>query len=169
MSFINPCFDQHGSDYPPPPPALGGQQINHPVAGTVIQVWLGGAPGHPAWLQAIIPPQALGQGTAPTQTVRQQIAPLGRQGDDAGHIIAANLGGPGNQLWNFFAQSPNFNRGAWMNQEQICANQLRYNQAVRLCFQFEYGDAALPNRVTRFQYCYKLGTAGTLVNDLMNP
>ena len=164
MNFINPCFDTAGHDYPPP----GGPAMPVQAGPAVIDVWMNGSPGHPYWLQAIIPPGAYQQGAAPTAAIRTQLKPFGLPGDDAGHIIAANLGGPGNQLWNFFPQSLNINRGVWAQQEQICANELRLGNQVRLCFRFYYGGQP-PTRPESFEYCYKLANGATLTNDLVNP
>jgi DNA/RNA endonuclease G (NUC1) len=93
----------------------------------------------------------------------------GKAGDDAGHIIAANLGGPGAALWNFFPQSSNINRGQWAQQEAICANELRLGHSVRVCFQFHYGDATHPRRPSAFDYCYKLADGTRLADNLVNP
>lgn len=166
--FVDPCFDQGRANHPPPSGALAqaAQRRDVQVGAATIQVWTGGQAGHVDWLQAIIPPAALRQGAPPNQTVRDQLRAFGNGGDDAGHIIAANLGGPGDQLWNFFAQSPNINRGVWAQQEQICAIELGSGRQVRLCFQFRYDGT---NRPTSFDYCYKLANGSTLTNNLVNP
>lgn len=171
--FVDPCFDQvpPPGNYPPPPPGLAqvATRRDFPVGGTVIAVWTGGQPGHLDWLQAILHGAGIvGQGSPPNQTVRNQLRAFGRPNDDAGHIIAANLGGPGNQLWNFFPQTLNINRGSWPQQEQICANALNAGRQVRVCFRFTYGNAQEPNRPTSFDYCYKL-IGGTMIDNLVNP
>lgn len=164
--FANPCGDTAISDYPPPP---------FPATLTLangVQVWFGGAAGQPTWVQAIIPPAARATGGTPTNQVRMQLNPPtggGKAGDDAGHIIAVVLGGPGNVLWNFFPQSSNINRGQWAQQEAICANELRLGRPVRVCFQFHYTDAAYPRRPSAFDYCYKLADGTRLADNLVNP
>src|SRR5438552_906086 len=79
----------------------------------VVQQYVLGPANRVEWLQALITPANLNQGTDTTDGTRQFARGLGRANDDAGHIVASRLGGLGHVNWNIFPQSSNINRGAW--------------------------------------------------------
>lgn len=64
-------------------------------------------------MEALIEKKHLKTGTPTDQNARNYATSSGRPDDDAGHILAARLGGSGTDLRNIFPQSKNFNRGVW--------------------------------------------------------
>jgi hypothetical protein len=88
----------------------------------------------------------LDQGTEPTSPARAYVRKLGGHDscddDDAGHILANQLGGKA-QPTNLFPQTPHLNRGAWERFEKAireCMN--GGSQKAELAWTFAYASAS---------------------------
>jgi hypothetical protein len=92
---------------------------------------------------------------SPEMVKRRKV--MGSVGDDTGHVIAKNLGGPGDEAFNFFPQRMNINRGAWRVEETKVVNALKNGEAkyVDIKLNFNYNDqlATRPNSfIVDFEY-----------------
>jgi hypothetical protein len=81
------------------------------------------------YLSARVHPQHLKTGKSPSPRMVKRIKKMGSKGDDTGHVIAKNLGGPGDHAFNFFPQNSQINRGIWRRLEEEVANALRSKKA----------------------------------------
>jgi hypothetical protein len=119
----------------------------------------------------VIQPNHLGTGTAPNAAIRtwvQQV--VGYPNDDAGHIVANQLGGSGTVNWNIFPQSGNFNKGVYNNDvEGILRNVQRRGLTTYAWYNFVFNDQAKPMRATRFRFLFLLSDGTVISNDLENP
>jgi hypothetical protein len=115
----------------------------------------------------------LGRGAAPNTEARKYTSDpavgIGCADDDAGHIIANNLGGTGRPD-NMFPQSPTVNRGEYAQWERQIAMTLAAKderdldgdddddehlyEYVKIDVTFEYGDKYKKHRPTYARYCY---------------
>lgn len=95
---------------------------------------------------------------------------MGRSNDDAGHIIANRLGGPGTRRYNIFPQSLNINRGVWQQTEATVANFLSRNpnSFVQIYFTFDYENNTA-TRPTRFMYRYVFSDGSEQTGEIINP
>ncbi len=102
-----------------------------------------GQRGRIEYLKAEVFPRHLDTGGAVTKQVRDSIRMMGNTNDDAGHIIAQRLGGPGHVAYNFFPQSRSISRGIWRTEEDLVYNWLQHYpdlSFVRMSFNFVYQD-----------------------------
>jgi len=105
---------------------------------------------------AKIEPQHLGTGTRTTASSRQQARGLGLATDDAGHLVANRLGGPGGQGF-VVPQSPKVNRGAFRDFEAGIARDVLAGKDVFVRVIPRYGaDATRP-----FEILYQVRVDGT--------
>ncbi len=136
---------------------------------------VGLTPQHGAveWLYAEIRPQHLRTGTATNASVRTWVQTIvGRPNDDAGHIVGQNQGGPGDQTWNLFPQSPNFNRGAYAQYTERMVNQIVQTAGLaQVWWNFLFTDPLMPFRCTSFRFLIAApGPSGVAaVDELLNP
>lgn len=103
------------------------------------------------YLRAEIGREHLDTGTQPTDAMRDYVRERGRQGgqrDQAGHIIAARLGGTGSERYNIFPQSPNINMGQWRVEEGRIYDVVRDHGTVLVLVNFHYPN----DRSTRPDY-----------------
>jgi DNA/RNA non-specific endonuclease len=125
------------------------------------------------WLYAEIRPQHLGMGTATNAAVRTWVQTIvGRPNDDAGHVVGQNQGGPGDQVWNLFPQSSNFNRGAYAQFTEQMINQIVRNAGLaQVWWNFLFGNLLMPFRATSFRFLIAApGPNGVAaVDELLNP
>ncbi|GMU62579.1 MAG: hypothetical protein AMXMBFR34_43420 [Myxococcaceae bacterium] len=95
---------------------------------------------------AKIEPQNIGGGTPTNESSRAFVRLLGRETDDAGHAIGANLGGRGiiggPTSRNVFSQDPGVNQGAFRVFEQGVARQVEAGQDVFVRVVPIYGPAS---------------------------
>jgi hypothetical protein len=95
-----------------------------------LQVRLGtGTGGRVESAFAKIEPQHLGTGTGTTTSSRAQAKGLGLQSDDAGHLIANRLGGPGGKGY-VVPQNLKINRGAFRDFEAGIAREVLQGKDV---------------------------------------
>lgn len=64
-------------------------------------------------------PKDIGKGSGTTTGTRKHAQQLGKPSDVAGHIIASNLGGPGDQNFNIMPQNAKINNGDWKREEGL--------------------------------------------------
>jgi hypothetical protein len=88
----------------------------------------------------------LDQGTEPNSFARSYVRKLGGHDscsdDDAGHILANQLGGKAEPT-NLFPQSPHLNRGAWERFEKAIRSCMNGGATkAQLSWAFEYGSAS---------------------------
>lgn len=102
----------------------------------------------PEYVRAEIRRENLGHGTAPSDAMRAYVRERGRPGDQAGHIIAARLGGTGRDSYNIFPQSPNINMGHWNKEEGRIRDEVRDHGRVIMEINFHYPN----DRSTRPDY-----------------
>lgn len=120
---------------------------------------------------AQILPQHLNTGTSISQKARNYIQNIGNDGDDAGQILAARLGGSGTDLRNIFPQSPNFKRATWSQVEASVADVVRSSHggahfSVNLLY-----HTTSDTRPYKIIYRIKSSKSDdvVVVNDLLNP
>jgi len=95
--------------------------------------------GRIEYVYAVVTPQTIRGGSTTNDAVRKYARSMGKNTDDAGHIIANQLGGTGRSNYNIFPQSPNINRGAWSQEEKAIYNIVsQTNQPVEVVVQFYY-------------------------------
>ncbi|KAL7301718.1 hypothetical protein TKK_0005715 [Trichogramma kaykai] len=120
-------------------------------------------------MEALIEPKHLNKGSAPTKGARDYAHRMGKANDDAGHILAARLGGSGSDLRNIFPQSKNINRGVWAQAEADVANAVQKYKKIHYVVNLIYKD----QKATRpYQINYKVTKpdGGVLFcNDVVNP
>jgi hypothetical protein len=107
-----------------------------------------GQSGRIEYLKAEVFPSHLDKGVAVTKQVRDWIRMTRNANDDAGHIIAQRLGGPGDVAYNFFPQSRSISRGIWKTEEDLVYNWLQHypdSSFVRMSFNFVYSDDEMTN------------------------
>lgn len=102
-------------------------------------------------------------GTDPTPNAVQYIRQHGKQGDDAGHIVARQHGGSGG-LDNTFAQNSQVNQDprriyGWRDLEDNIAKAINRGDRVSVWFQFFYDDVQFINRPSRIMYSYTINGA----------
>jgi hypothetical protein len=88
------------------------------------------------YLSARVHPQHLRTGKKPSPRMVKRIKKMGSKGDDTGHVIAKNLGGPGDHPFNFLPQNSEINWGIWRRLEEEVANALRSKKANRVDMKF---------------------------------
>jgi hypothetical protein len=136
---------------------------------------IGLTPQHVAieWLYAEIRPQNLRQGTATNNAVRTWVQTIvGRQNDDAGHVVGQNQGGPGTFTWNLFPQNGNFNRGAYAQFTEAMINQMVTQAGLaRVWWNFLFTNPLLPFRASSFRFLIAAPGANgaVVVDELLNP
>ncbi|MBR0680542.1 hypothetical protein GXW74_08590 [Roseomonas eburnea] len=144
-------------------PRVHGLQPNDATQPVVELITLGDPNAGPTaigWLYAVVSPQHLGRGTATTQATRDYARSIGRNDDDAGHVVGGNQGGLGHVWWNIFPQSPNINRGTYAQNVERLINSLVATQgAAHLWFRFSFGNALHPLRATQVNF-FVLGGQG---------
>ena len=142
-----------------------------PVGNGPITGYVRNQAGALQWLQAEIRIEHLDTGTNTNQAVRTFARRLGLPTDDAGHAIAARLGGTGTSEWNIFPQVVNFNRGVYRVEiEDLIYRAVRNQGLVRVWLIFHYdGNGLLPNRPIRIDILYLLRDGTTQISDIYNP
>ena len=87
---------------------------------------------------------------------------LGYPTDDAGHVVARALGGPGTFQFNIFPQLPRINRGQFRVWEQSIAAEIRAtNQPAVIAVKFSYSSANA-TRPDRIYYFVRIGDRVTM-------
>jgi hypothetical protein len=87
--------------------------------------------GRPTAAVARIRPGDIGTGTRASNAARSSAQAAGNAGDDAGHIIARILGGPGGKRsGNVFAQNAGTNRGTYRDFEARIRNYIERNNVT---------------------------------------
>jgi hypothetical protein len=117
------------------------------------------------YLSARIYPRHLKTGERVSLQMIKRRKEMGSMGDDTGHVIAKNLGGPGDEVFNFFPQKMQINRGIWRLEEQNVYNALRSGEVkyVDIKFNFKYQNQldTRPNYFTvDFEYHTNVGSSG---------
>lgn len=113
-----------------------------------------------------------GSGTNPETRLYQKgmAGPIekGFESNDAGHIIANQIGGTGTQTYNIFPQSAHFNRGAWkVEVEQLVYDEVLKNGSAKYIVKLIYENAT---ETRPYEIRYKIeGKTGTVQNDMINP
>lgn len=121
-------------------------------------------------MEAQILPQHLNSGTATNTAARTYARQMGKNNDDAGHILARMLGGSGTDLRNIFPQNLNFNRGIWSEVEASVADAVRNNNGIRFTVNLMYHSTS-DTRPYKLVYCIRKINNGEVItiNDLLNP
>lgn len=141
-----------------------------PPGGPVLEYVVNGA-GAVQWLHAEIRREHLNTGTDPNDRTRAFVRRLSDVNtDQAGHIVAARLGGTGRQTWNIIPQNGHFNTGSYRaHVEAPIYDAVDRYGTVRAWFIIRYEDLLRPNRPTRFDILYRLPDGREYIGDLYNP
>jgi hypothetical protein len=118
---------------------------------------------------SVITPRSIASGGSTTNTkTRKYARTMGKDTDDAGHIIGNQLGGTGREIYNIFPQSPNINRGAWSKQEKIIRGLVKKtNKQIEVVVQLNYPDST-STRSNNFIYRASYNNACNTAN-VINP
>ena len=151
-------------------PRVQGYQPNDGNQPVLEFLTLGNQVSGPAaisWLYAEVRPHHLGGGTPTTQETRDYARGIGRNNDDAGHIIGNNQGGYGHAWWNIFPQTPNINRGIYAaDVERLIHSLVATQGTAQIWFRFNFGDALHPLRATQVNFFVRGGQGhGDFYND----
>lgn len=94
--------------------------------------------------------------------------PKGFESNDAGHIIANQLGGTGKNEYNIIPQSSHFNRGTWKTEvEGLVYKEVLENGSANYVIKPQYASATAtrPHKIH-----YRIESGGrVLENDIDNP
>lgn len=121
-------------------------------------------------MEALITRNHLNTGSSTNQAARNYAHQMGRNNDDAGHILAQRLGGSGTDLRNIFPQSNNINRGVWAQVEDTVANVVQNYGSVIFNVNLEYSDedSTRPNKIV-YRIAREDNNHVVEINDLVNP
>lgn len=155
---------------------IPGRSLRNPVTttrwGERVDLQLG-HDGRIEFFRARILRSDLGTGTVTNAATRSYARLRGRNDDDAVHILASRLGGPGHETLNIFPQNPTFNRGVWSQAEDMMYIIVDAHGSGTLTVRFQYDNDNEPLRPTGFVYTFYRGTGDdkvmVLINDLLNP
>lgn len=118
----------------------------------------------------------LNQGGSPSAGVRKAMKKIGAKGDDAGHLIAKMLGGPGNDVNNFVPMNLSINRGRFRVFETKIRDAIKKNKTweARLTLDLTYNPSGkYPKRPDTILFVcnfYQGGTfKGKLQKSFSNP
>jgi RHS repeat-associated protein len=125
-----------------------------------------GAGGRLQSVEAILDRAFLDAGTATTSSARAMARGMGTTADDAGHAIAARLGGSGGAgSGNIFAQLSSVNRGIFRDFEALIAQHVESGADVSVRLSFNYADDAA-TRPT--EILYEAWINGTRISTRFN-
>lgn len=120
-------------------------------------------------MEAHIYPHHLGTGTGTNQAARDYTSNMGNPSDDAGHILAARLGGSGTDLRNIFPQSRHINRGAWAREvEGLVALVVQSQGSAIFTINLIYEETT-DTRPQLIVYRIKSGNYVWQIGDMVNP
>lgn len=109
--------------------------------------------GRVTQVDAVLDKAYLNGGTAPTKAARDWTRKYGAGNDDAGHILARILGGPGGlKSENIVPILSRLNRGGLSQLEQRIAGWVSAGDAVSVNIKLKYADPAYPNRPSEIEF-----------------
>lgn len=115
-------------------------------------------------VQATVKIGNIGEGTDPSAAVRKAMKQIGAPGDQAGHLIAKVLGGPGSNLVNFVPLNPKLNTGRLSSFEKKIKKKIAGNKTweARIVIVLTYNTKAkYPKRPVTLYYVCKFYEGNT--------
>ena len=115
--------------------------------------------GATMWAKAMLRTATMGQGCPTGHTTKKWRRLMGLPGDQAGHMIAQRLGGPGNLVYGTFPQKASINNGAWKTWEAEVARTLTSllppNGVIEYVVKLTFNNPAKPGRPTQVEGAIK--------------
>lgn len=123
------------------------------------------------WLYAEIKKEHLDKGSSASKAMGEWVrSEVGVKDDQAGHIVASRLGGPGNVTWNIFPQNANLNMGVHRaDVEDMIYQEVQMEGIVKIWFHFVYHDSQHPGRPDPLQFYFRGSYFGDQSDDVVNP
>lgn len=163
-SAEGPCDPWNVAQYPP-------DKTN--VAAPV-EFYQTGPGGRPLFMKAVLKKSEKNKyksmGSPPDQKTGTAVRANGYQGDQAGHLLAARLGGSGKDQRNLFPQNGNCNMGSWNSFPEGDIAALLENNDVEYSVKLLYKDDQT-KRPYKVIACYAAANKGSKKNEfqLDNP